>query len=372
MLKEEADGTVRVSLRSLGDVDVQRDRRGARRRRAPVRRRLHVRRRHRRRRSTRIRARSDRRAVRAGRPRDRRPASSSTSRGLDVARRRREAAQGLRAAPRRARGHARPRRHRRAARRARARRPGCCASCRRPTKAYRGAIVFGVATDTLDAAGRGARPAADAGRPSRRRARAIAALRRRHRAGAADGVGGEGRRPPAPRARARGRGGRARAASGAHRPLRARGVRARPVPGGDGARRVRRAAPTSGRSPPTSAPRSAGSRTSASLRRLRVGSFTLDEAHPLDAIEADPAAAVLAAGRRDARPRAGRRRRRAGAARSRHGVGRSRRARSPCDGRRARSRVVGPDGDAARGLRAARRGAASRRSCSPPTTTADA
>ncbi|HEY3722445.1 MAG TPA: tRNA pseudouridine(55) synthase TruB [Acidimicrobiia bacterium] len=31
----------------------------------------------------------------------------------------------------------------------------------------------------------------------------------------------------------------------------------------------------------------------ASLRRLRVGSFTVDEAHPLDVVEQDPAAAVL-------------------------------------------------------------------------------
>ena len=45
VLKEESDGTVRVSLRSLGDVDVRTDRRGARRRRPPVRRRVHVRRR---------------------------------------------------------------------------------------------------------------------------------------------------------------------------------------------------------------------------------------------------------------------------------------------------------------------------------------
>ncbi len=29
------------------------------------------------------------------------------------------------------------------------------------------------------------------------------------------------------------------------------------------------------------------------LRRLRVGSFTVDESHPLDVIEADPAAAVV-------------------------------------------------------------------------------
>ena len=63
------------------------------------------------------------------------------------------AAQGLRAAPRRARGHARSRRDRRAARRPRARRRACCGSSRRPARRTAGAIVFGVADDTLDAAG---------------------------------------------------------------------------------------------------------------------------------------------------------------------------------------------------------------------------
>ena len=45
----------------------------------------------------------------------------------------------------------------------------------------------------------------------------------------------------------------------------------------------------------------------AELRRLRVGSFTIDESHPLDEIEADPPAARRQPGRGDARTRAGRR-----------------------------------------------------------------
>ena len=57
VLKEEADGTWRVSLRSLGAVDVCTIAEHARRRRPPLRRRLHQRRpRRRRRSSTRIRA----------------------------------------------------------------------------------------------------------------------------------------------------------------------------------------------------------------------------------------------------------------------------------------------------------------------------
>ncbi len=69
-------------------------------------------------------------------------------------------------------------------------------------KAYRGRVVFGVATSTLDAGGEilDQRPM-----PFTRDEveRALPAFRRRHRATAADGVGGEDRRPPAPRARAR-------------------------------------------------------------------------------------------------------------------------------------------------------------------------
>ena len=91
-----------------------------RRRRPPVRGRVRVDARHRRRSSRRIRdaplsARARRDARRPGRRRQ--------AGGLDVARRRGQAAQGLRAAPGRARGHARSRRHRRAARRARSRHP---------------------------------------------------------------------------------------------------------------------------------------------------------------------------------------------------------------------------------------------------------
>ena len=63
--------------------------------------------------------------------------------------------------------------------------------------------------------------------------RALPRVRRRHRADAADGVGGEGRRPAPARAGARGRGGRARAAARAHRPVRRRGFEPGPYPEAD-------------------------------------------------------------------------------------------------------------------------------------------
>ena len=111
----------------------------------------------------------------------------------------------------------------------------------------------------------------------------------------------------------------------------------------------------------------------ASLRRLRVGSFTLDEAHPLETIEADPDTVVLPPVDRDARPRAGRRRRRAGARgrprRRRSRRRRSRRTRSrPA---RARSRWSGPTASCSR-CTSARRSACGRRSCSRPSRPTDA
>ena len=91
---------------------------------------------------------------------------------------------------------------------------------------------------------------------------AVDALRRRHRAAPADGVGGEGRWPAAPRARARGRGGRARAAPRARRPLRrsrssSRGRTRRPPCWSSAG-----AARTCARSPPISVSRSVAARIS--------------------------------------------------------------------------------------------------------------
>ena len=83
-------------------------------------------------------------------------------------------------------------------------------------------------------------------------------------------------------------------------------------------------------------------RTSPGSGALRVGSFGVDEAHPLEAIEADPAAYVRHAPRRDARPRDRRRARRRGTrGRARRDVreprARSRRrGRGPVRGRRRR------------------------------------
>ena len=137
-------------------------------------------------------------------------------------------------------------------------------------------------------------------------------------------------------------------------------VRAGRLPGGHRRWSSAAAAPTSGRSPPISVSRSAGARTSATLRRLRVGSFGLDEAHRSTTIARRP------------EPRRARRRRRRCAISNRSSSTPSRRVpsahgmsftapRSPsragADAGSARGRfaVVDDDGDAARGLRAPRR-----------------
>ena len=95
---------------------------------------------------------------------------------------------------------------------------------------------------------------------------------RRHRAGAADGVGGEGRRAPAARA------GPGRASRSSARPVPVARARASTVGGAGGAaacsaidgRRARRA-PTCARWPPTSAPRSAAAPTCAACGAWRSG-----------------------------------------------------------------------------------------------------
>ena len=68
-------------------------------------------------------------------------------------------------------------------------------------KRYVGEVVLGVATDTLDAAGR-VTATYDMSTVTLADVRAVVdrAPHRRHRAGAADGVGAEGRRPAPPRA----------------------------------------------------------------------------------------------------------------------------------------------------------------------------
>ena len=83
----------------------------------------------------------------------------------------------------------------------------------------------------------------------------------------------------------------------------------------------------------------------AELRRLRVGSFTIDEAHTLEAIEADPDAALLTPARRDARPRAGRRRRRAKSRAVAHGVDVPGAPSSPADAGAGPFAVLDTDGD---------------------------
>ena len=160
-------------------------------------------------------------------------------------------------------------------------------------KEYRGRVVFGVATDTLDASGavleRTEMPVTRAEVDAAARA-FVGDIEQVPPMVSALKVGGRA----LVRAGARGRGGRARGPARAHRRARRRGPRSRARTRRRRSGSRARAAPTSARSRPTSAPRSAGARTSASLRRLRVGSFTLDEARPIEAIEADPDAAVRA------------------------------------------------------------------------------
>ena len=332
MLKEESDGT------RAGQPAVARrrrrahDRRGRGRRRPPLRRRLHA--------STTASTTSSP-ASRLALPSDRRdrptalvvvdkPAGWTSH---DVVARLRKIYGQRRVGHA---GHARSRRHRRAARRPRPgdaaaalppgdgegvpRRRSCSAS--RPTRSTPPATCSTSAPMAIDARrGRGRR----------------AGVRRRDRAGAADGVGDEGRRAARLHELARkGDRGRAGAAPRAHRPLRRRGVRAAaPYPDATVLGRVQqRDLRALARRRPRRA-RSAAARTSATLRRLRVGSFELDEAHTLEAIEADPEAVVLTPVAAHARPRARRRRRRAGA-RDRARRRRSRRRCSPATRRRAR------------------------------------
>ena len=158
------------------------------------------------------------------------------------------------------------------------------------TKAYRARVVFGVATDTLDASGRGARTGGDAADaraggaggavPSSARSSRSRRWCRRSRSTAS------ALRAGAPR-----RGGRAHAAPGADRPLDGRGVRARRLSRGHRRGRLLERDLRPLASPPISASRSAAARTSPSCGGSRVGSFAVDEAHPLEAIEADPPAA---------------------------------------------------------------------------------
>ena len=289
VLKEEPDGTVRVSLRSLGDVDVRRDRRGRTAAAATASPRASVDARHRRRSSRASAPRSDphasgRTTVRCRRARRRRQAG-----GLDVARRRR--AKLRKVYGQRRVGHA-----------------GTLdpdatgvllVGLGRATRLLRFLQETGQGVprarscsasppSTLDAAGEvlDQRPMPlDARRRSRRAARAfVGDIEQVPPMVSAVKVGGRRLHELA----ARGRGGRARAAPVHIDRFDVEDVRARRVPGGDvqvecGERHLR---PLARRRP-----RRRARRLRAPRRRCagsRVGSFTLAEAHPLDAIEADP------------------------------------------------------------------------------------
>ena len=246
---------------------------------------------------------------------DRRAGRRRQARGLDVARRRREAPRHLRTAARRPRGHPRSRRDRRAARRPR---PVHAAPAVPPGDAARstGATVrFGVATSTLDAAGEvlDRRPM-----PITREQveRATAAF-----------VGDIDQVPPMVSAikiggrrlhelAREGEEVERAAAAGPHRPHRRRGVRARRVP--DRRRCASSAAvghlhPLARRRPRRGprrlrAPRLAAAAARRVVRRRRgTRRSTTIAARPGSARCRRPA-------RGDARPRAARRRRRAGAA----------------------------------------------------------
>ena len=180
-----------------------------------------------------------RRALSPARVDARRPRRRRQAGGLHVARRRRQAAQGLRAAPGRARGHARSRRHRRAARRARSRHPAAALPARRRARPT-GARSCSASRRHARRVGRGARAAPDAARPRDEVERALPAFvgdieqfppmvsamkvggRRLHELARA---GEEVERAPRPRAR---------------RPVRRRGLRAAaPYPEAHDPRRVR-------------------------------------------------------------------------------------------------------------------------------------
>ena len=348
MLKEEADGSVRVSLRSLGDVDVQRHRRRPRRGRPPLRGRVRVDRSTSRRSSRASAPRSDAPARRERRARCMTASSSSTSR---------RAARRTTSSPSCARstgsagsvtparsiptppaccssGSVAPR--------------ACCATCRRRARRTAGAIVFGIATSTLDAAGEvlDQRPmpltrddveralprfvgdieqlppmvsaVKVGGRRLHELARAGEEVERAPRPVHVDRFDVEAFEPgPYPEADVAGR-------------VRQRHLRAvarrRPRRRARRLRAPRRAAPT--------ARRLVHARRGAPARRHRGRSRRRG----------------AAARRRDARPRTRRRRRRAGARGRRHGVSFAAGALAVRgDGPYA---LVGPDGDAARGLRA--------------------
>ena len=160
------------------------------------------------------------------------------------------------------------------------------------TKTYEARVVFGIATDTLDASG----AVLERAEMPLTRAQVEQASRgvpRRVAADPADGLGDQGQGPAsvragAPRAR-RSSGRRARCASTASRSRRSSPAR---IPRSRSCWTVR-VGPTCAPSPPTWVPRSAATRTSPTLRRTRVGSFGVDEAHSLEAIEADPPATCV-------------------------------------------------------------------------------
>ena len=230
--------------------------------------------------------------------------------------------------------------------------PGCCASSRRPARRTAARIVFGVATDTLDAPGDGARAAPmpidpRAGRGGR--AGFVGEIEQVPPMVSAVKVGGRGSTSwpaqgeevePPPR-RAGSTGSTSRSSS----PARTRGA-----PSSSSAP----AAPTSARSRPISASRSAAARTSpscagcASVRSARRGaSARRDRSRPAT-LRAAPARRCATSSRSSSTT--SRRAPSRTARRSRHGLVR------PGATARARSRwSIDTDGDAARGVRTTRR-----------------
>ena len=95
-------------------------------------------------------------------------------------------------------------------------------------KTYTGEIVLGIETDTLDARGEVV-ATHDMAAVTDEQVRAAAAAHRADPAGAADGLGGQGRRPAAARAGPRGHRGRAGAPPGHGAPLRRRAARRDPA-----------------------------------------------------------------------------------------------------------------------------------------------
>ena len=154
-----------------------------------------------------------------------------------------------------------------------------------PPKTYTGVIVLGTATSTLDASGRGHRHLGHGRRRRSTDVRAAAAALTGDILQVPPMVSADPGRRPAP-ARAGPRGHRGRARGRARSPSTASTVGEPPSRAASRSRSPARRAPTSARSPPTSARALGGGAHLRDLRRTAIGSFTVDQARAVEALDA--------------------------------------------------------------------------------------